>query len=149
MPRFPEFNQHIGMKNVQLEKDLKFASNVVFNNWAWRATWELCIHYCPSHEQWPKTLYDPIKAPEFTKKVGNQIWVLNNQVKVVQRRTTLVEARRIRERLRSSDSKEINNFLVQYFVYWCSRYTFVFQYCWKSVIIDSLSVIFWQTIYYL
>ena len=31
-PRFPEFNQHIGMKNVQLEKDLKFASNVVFNN---------------------------------------------------------------------------------------------------------------------
>ena len=48
--------------------------------------------------------------------LSNQIWVLNNQVKVVQRMTTLVEARRIRERLRFSGSKKINNFLVQYFV---------------------------------
>ncbi|KAF3966864.1 hypothetical protein CMV_009073 [Castanea mollissima] len=29
-PRFPEFNQRIGMENVQLVKDQKFASHVIF-----------------------------------------------------------------------------------------------------------------------
>ena len=38
-PRFLEFNQHIGMKNVQLMKDLKFASHVIFKE----ALKEWCI----------------------------------------------------------------------------------------------------------
>ena len=38
-PRFPEFNQCVSMKNVQLEKDLKFASHVVFKE----ALKEWCI----------------------------------------------------------------------------------------------------------
>ena len=38
-PRVPEFNQCIGMKNVQLEKDLKFTSHVVFKE----ALKEWCI----------------------------------------------------------------------------------------------------------
>ena len=38
-PRFPEFNQRIGMENVQLLKDQKFASHVVFKE----ALKEWCI----------------------------------------------------------------------------------------------------------
>ncbi|KAF3958856.1 hypothetical protein CMV_016272 [Castanea mollissima] len=38
-PRFPEFNQHFGMENVQLVKDQKFASHVVFKE----ALKEWCI----------------------------------------------------------------------------------------------------------
>ena len=38
-PRFPEFNQHIGMENVQLVKDQKFASHVIFKE----ALKEWCI----------------------------------------------------------------------------------------------------------
>ncbi|RVW32335.1 hypothetical protein CK203_078920 [Vitis vinifera] len=38
-PRFPEFNQRIGMENVQLVKDQKFASHVIFKE----ALKEWCI----------------------------------------------------------------------------------------------------------
>ena len=38
-PRFPKFNQRIGMENVQLVKDQKFASHVVFKE----ALKEWCI----------------------------------------------------------------------------------------------------------
>ena len=38
--------------------------------------------------------------------LGNHVWVLNNQVKFIQRRIALVDARRTRERPRPSGSKK-------------------------------------------
>ncbi|RVW19595.1 hypothetical protein CK203_116607 [Vitis vinifera] len=44
-PRFPEFNQHIGMENVQLVKDQKFASHVIFKEAL--KEWWLANKYLP------------------------------------------------------------------------------------------------------
>ena len=74
--------------------------------------------------------------------LSNQIWVLINQVKVVQRRTTPAEARRTREWLRPSDSKKKTNFLISSIycfvihIHWWGQYTFVLQFRWKSGIIN-------------
>ena len=55
---------------IEHGEQLETYVDIAYNKETFLSYYQWMVSPLPSHEQWPKTPYDPNKPPKFTKKVG-------------------------------------------------------------------------------
>ena len=57
---------------IEHGEQLETYVDIAYTKETFLSCYQWMVNPLPSHEQWPKTPYDPIKPPKFTKKVGKR-----------------------------------------------------------------------------
>ncbi|KAK9997647.1 hypothetical protein SO802_022333, partial [Lithocarpus litseifolius] len=63
---------HAAAAIIEHGEQLETYVDIAYTEETFLSCYQWMVSPLPSHEQWPKTPYDPIKPPKFTKKVGKR-----------------------------------------------------------------------------
>ncbi|XP_030964766.1 uncharacterized protein LOC115986047 [Quercus lobata] len=63
---------HAAAAIIEHGEQLETYVDIAYTKETFLSCYQWMVSPLPSHEQWPKTPYDPIKPPKFTKKVGKR-----------------------------------------------------------------------------
>ena len=63
---------HAATTIIEHGEQLETNVDIAYTKETFLSCYQWMVSPLPGHEQWPKTSYDPIKPPKFTKKVGKR-----------------------------------------------------------------------------
>ena len=63
---------HAAAAIIEHGEQLETNVDIAYTKETFLSCYQWMVSPLPGHEQWPKTSYDPIKPPKFTKKVGKR-----------------------------------------------------------------------------